>query len=143
MYKKTITYTDYDGVERTEDFYFNLSKAELLDMELLTPGGLSGRIEQIINAKNQVELIGLFKEFIQKAYGVKSPDGRRFVKSAENLEDFMSTEAYSELYMELATDTDKALEFVNGLMPKLSPEEQAKVDAEVSERISVLNTESK
>ncbi len=117
MLKKTITYTDYDGVERTEDFYFNLSKAELTDMQLSTEGGLLTIIKKIVNEKNTPELIRLFKKIILAAYGKKSDDGRRFTKNDEIREDFMSTEAYSIIYMELVSDPDKASEFVNGILP--------------------------
>lgn len=132
MYKKTITYEDYDGVERTETLYFNLSKAELMELEIGTPGGFSSKIHKIIDAKDTSELVSLFKFFIERSYGVKSPDGRRFIKNQEVLDDFMQTEAYSELYMELASDAEAAAAFVNGLMPKLTPEQQAQVDAEVA-----------
>ena len=132
MYKKTIVYTDYDGVERKETFYFNLTKAEVAELELETPGRFSNYIQQIIDAQSTTELIQLFKKFIQLSYGVKSPDGRRFIKNQEVLDEFMQTEAYSELYMELVTNTDSAIDFMNGIMPQLSPEQQKEVDAEIS-----------
>ena len=117
MLKETRTYVDFDGVERTEDFYFNFTKAELLQMELSVKGGFHAYIEQIVKAKNETELIRLFKELLEKSYGVKSPDGRKFIKNAEVLDDFKHTEAYSDLFMELATDADKASKFVNGIFP--------------------------
>ena len=117
MIKETRKYVDFDGVEREEDFYFNFTKAELLQMELSVKGGFHAYIEQIVKAKNETELIRLFKELLEKSYGVKSPDGRRFIKNAEVLEDFKQTEAYSDLFMELATDADKASKFVNGIFP--------------------------
>ena len=117
MLKETRTYVDFNGVERTEDFYFNFTKAELLEMELSVKGGFHAYIEQIVKAKNETELIRLFKELLEKSYGVKSPDGRKFIKNAEVLEDFKHTEAYSDLFMELATDADKASKFVNGIFP--------------------------
>lgn len=132
MYKKTITYTDYDGVERKETFYFNLTKAEIAELELETPGRFSNYIQQIVDSKSTTELIQLFKKFIKVSYGVKSPDGRRFIKSQEVLDEFMQTEAYSELYMELVSNTDSAIEFMNGIMPQLTPEQQKTVDAEVA-----------
>ncbi len=118
MLKKTITYTDYNGVERTEDFYFNLTKAELMEMEMGTAGGFAEMIERIIAAQDTPTIIEVFKSMILKAYGVKSPDGKRFVKSEEVVNAFAQTEAYSELFMELATDSKAAAEFVNGIMPK-------------------------
>lgn len=117
MIKKTITYTDYNGTERTEDFYFNLSKAEIMEMELSTTGGLAEMIQNVVNAKDTPAIIKIFKDLIVKAYGVKSPDGKRFMKSDELAAAFVETEAYSELFMELATDADAAAKFVNGIVP--------------------------
>lgn len=117
MLKKTIKYTDYNGIERTEDFHFNLSKAELMEMEMSTAGGLAEMIQKIVAAQDQPAIIKLFKELILKAYGEKSADGKRFVKSDELSAAFSQTEAYSELFMELSTDSDKAAEFVNGIVP--------------------------
>lgn len=118
MLKKTITYTDYNGVERKEDFYFNFTKAELTDMNLSVQGGLQAMIQKIVDTQNVPEIAKIFKEMIFKAYGEKSSDGRRFVKSKEISEAFSQTEAYSELYMELATDSKAAADFVNGVMPR-------------------------
>ena len=117
MLKKTITYTDYNGVERTEDHYFNLSKAELMEMELSTTGGLAEMINKIVAAKDAPAIVKIFKELVLKAYGQKSADGRRFIKSAELSDEFAQTEAYSQLFMELATDADAAAKFVNGIVP--------------------------
>lgn len=117
MLKKTITYNDYNGVERTEDFYFNLNKAELMKLEMGTKGGMAEMIQRIVAAQDAPAIIAVFEELIQKAYGVKTPDGRGFIKRASDLEEFISTEAYSNLFMELATDADKAAEFVNGIVP--------------------------
>lgn len=117
MYKKTMTYTDYNGEERTEDFYFNLTKAEITEMELSTEGGLHDKIERITKAKDVPEIIRLFKELIMKAFGIKSPDGKRFIKSEQLSEEFSQTQAYSDFFIELATNSDAASEFVNGIMP--------------------------
>lgn len=119
MLKKTITYTDYNDVERTEDFYFNLTKAELMEMEMGAVGGLSGMIEKIVSAKDAPAIIKVFKELVLKAYGEKSADGKRFIKSKEISEAFAQTEAYSQLFMELATDADAASKFVNGIAPNM------------------------
>lgn len=119
MLKKTITYTDYNDVERTEDFYFNLTKAELMEMEMGAVGGLSGMIEKIVSAKDAPAIIKVFKELVLKAYGEKSADGRRFIKSKEISDAFAQTEAYSQLFMELATDADAASKFVNGIAPNM------------------------
>ena len=119
MLKKTITYTDYNDVERTEDFYFNLTTAELMEMEMGAVGGLSGMIEKIVSAKDAPAIIKVFKELVLKAYGEKSADGKRFIKSKEISDAFSQTEAYSQLFMELATDADAASKFVNGIAPNM------------------------
>lgn len=121
MLKKTITYEDYNGTERTEDFYFNLTKAELMEMEMSTSGGLAEMIQNIVKAQDAPSIIKIFKDLILNAYGEKSPDGKRFVKVNDagvplSLA-FSQTEAYSQLFMELATDADAASKFVNGIVP--------------------------
>lgn len=121
MLKKTVTYIDFDGNERTEDFFFNLTEQEIAEMELSTEGGLGNFINKAVAAKSQVELIELFKKLILAAYGVKSADGRRFVKNDAVREDFMSTQAFSDIYMELVQDADKASAFFNGIVPKEKP----------------------
>lgn len=117
MLKKTITYIDYNGVERTEDFYFNFTKAELTEMDLGTTGGMSEMIKKIITANDVPQLITIFKKLVLDAYGEKSADGKRFIKSPELSTAFSQTEAYSQLFMELATDADVASKFVNGIIP--------------------------
>lgn len=119
MLKKTFTYVDYNGIERTEDHYFNLSKAELMEMELSTTGGLAEMINKVVAAQDAPAIVKIFKELILKAYGQKSADGRRFVKSQELADEFAQTEAYSQLFMELATDADAAAAFVNGIVPAM------------------------
>lgn len=117
MIKKTITYTDYSGNERTEDFYFNLSNAEIMEMQMSTTGGLAEMISRIVAAQDAPAIIKIFKDLILKAYGEKSPDGKRFIKSDELSIAFSQTEAYSQLYMELATNAEAAAEFVNNIVP--------------------------
>jgi hypothetical protein len=117
MLKKTITYNDYNGNERTEDFYFNLNKAEITEMELSAKGGLAETIKRVVAAQDQPAIIKIFKELILKAYGEKSLDGKRFKKSEELSEEFSQTEAYSILFMELATDDKAASDFINGIVP--------------------------
>lgn len=117
MLKKTITYTDYNGVERKEDFYFNLSKAEIMEMELSTTGGLAEMIQKVVAAQDTPSIMKIFKELILKAYGEKSADGKRFIKNSELTAAFEQTEAYSNLFMELATDADAAAKFVNAIVP--------------------------
>ncbi len=119
MLKKTITYTDCNDVERTEDFYFNLSKAEVIEMELTTTGGMTKVIDKIISTQDTPALFRIFKDLILKSYGEKSLDGKRFIKSEELSEAFSQTEAYSELLTELVSDADKASEFVNAIIPKV------------------------
>ncbi len=118
MLKKTITYTDYNDVERKEDFYFNLSKAEILEMELGTAGGLAEMIQKVVDTQDMPQIIAIFKDLVLRAYGEKSPDGKRFIKNQELKDGFAQTDAYSELFMELATDADAAAAFVNGIVPK-------------------------
>lgn len=117
MIKETITYVDYNGVERKEDFYFNLTKAEIMEMEMSTKGGLAEMIQRIVAAQDQPAIIKIFKDLITKAYGVKSPDGKRFIKNEEVLDEFVQTEAFSQMFMKLATDADAAAKFVNGVVP--------------------------
>ena len=117
MLKKTITYTDYNGVERTEDFMFNLTKAEILEMQLTKDGGMDAAIKKIVDAKDAPEIMKVFKDLILRSYGIVSDDGRRFIKSKEISDSFAQTEAFSMLFMELATDTDAASAFVNGIVP--------------------------
>lgn len=121
MLKKTVTYTDYNGVERTEDFYFNLTRSELMEMHLTTEGGMDEKITSIINAKSQPELEKLFKEILLKSYGKKSPDGRLFMKNDEIRAEFEASPVYDELYMKLFTDENAAADFVNGVIPQVQP----------------------
>ena len=121
MLKKTITYTDYNGNERTEDFYFNLSKAELAEMELGVDGGLTGMITRLVAAQDVPQIMAVFKDLLLKSYGEKSADGKRFVKYDENghrlADKFAQTEAYSMMFMELAFDDIKSAEFIKGIIP--------------------------
>lgn len=117
MLKKTMTYIDFNGESRTEDFYFNLTKAELAEMNLSTEGGLDKLIERITNTKDVPRIVEYFKRVICASYGRKSPDGRRFIKNAEVLEDFTSTQAFSDLYMELIADEQAAADFIKGILP--------------------------
>lgn len=118
MLKKTITYTDYNGTERTEDFYFNLTKAEIMEMELSTTGGLAEMIQRVVAAQDAPSIIKIFKDLVLRSYGIKSDDGKRIIKNDEIREAFSQTEAYSVIFMELATDADAAAKFVNAIVPK-------------------------
>lgn len=126
MLKETITYKDYNGNDRTEDFYFNLSRAEIMEMEMSTSGGLAEMIQRIVAAQDIPAIIKIFKDLLLKSYGVKSPDGKRFEKSEELSVSFSQTEAYSQLFMRLATDTEYATKFVNGIVPEDVPDQAAK-----------------
>lgn len=119
MYTEKRKYTDYNGNEREEEIMFDLSEAEVLEMEMETEGGMEQHINRIIAAQNSKELIHIFKSIIDKAYGVKSPDGRRFIKTPEVLAEFKQTRAYSDLFMRLATDDKYAAEFIEKVMPKV------------------------
>ena len=117
MRKETITYVDYNGTERTEDYYFNLTKAEIMEMEMGTTGGLAEMINRIVAAQDAPAIIKIFKDLILKAYGEKSADGKRFIKSEELSTAFSQTGAYDQLFMKLATDSEAAANFVNGIVP--------------------------
>lgn len=119
MIKKTYTYVDYDGNERTEDFYFNLTDAEVAELQLSVDGGLQKSAERMAQRQQSSEVIKLFRDIILKAYGEKSLDGRRFIKSAALSEEFHQTEAYNKLFMELLTDTtgESAKRFFEGVHP--------------------------
>lgn len=119
MLKKTIKYTDYDGNEREEDFYFNLTKAECIKLQLSTDGGLEKKLRKIIAEQDVPKILPIFEEIVLGAYGEKSMDGKRFMKSKELSEAFSQTEAYTELFMELVSDADAAAAFINGIIPQV------------------------
>ena len=128
MFVKKITYTDYDGNEREEEARFNLSKAELLEWELTTEGGMQNLLTKIVAEKDQVKIVEMFKKIILKSYGIKSPDGRRFIKVVDGhavVDDFVQTEAYSELIMELLTSPEAASEFVKKIVPVIPEQNRA------------------
>lgn len=117
MYKKTIKYVDYNNEEREEDFYFNITKAELIEMEVGPAEGLEEHFRKIIASKNGALIMKTFKDFILKSYGEKSPDGKHFFKSEEISNRFMCTEAYNELFCQICTDAEEAAKFVNAVLP--------------------------
>lgn len=127
MLKKEIAYTDYNGVARKETHYFNLSKAEIMEMEMSTAGGFAEMIQKVVDAQDMPSIIKIFKDLILKAYGEKSPDGKRFIKSEELSTAFSQTEAYSVLFMELAMDAEAAAAFVNGIVPSDVSVDQATI----------------
>lgn len=118
MLKKTITYEDFNGNEHTEDFYFNLTKAELIELQTSENSGFATFLDHILATDDSKEIMAIFKRIIQGAYGVKSADGKSFVKTQQVLDQFIYSNAYSELYTELATNTEEAVKFINGIMPK-------------------------
>jgi hypothetical protein len=144
--KKTIIYDDFNGDTVEEDFFFHLSKAELVELEMSHQGGLSESLQRIIAAEDNKSIIEEFKNIILTAYGKRSADGRRFIKNQELRDEFVSTEAYSALFMELVTDVDAATEFVNGIVPAGMTEEDAKVagiDPKETPIIAVVTEEPK
>lgn len=126
MLKKTIKYVDYDNNEREEDFYFNLTSAEVTEMELSEKGGLVKTIHKIVAEKDGQRIVEIFKDLILRAYGEKSVDGKRFIKSKELREAFEQTEAYSQLFMSLAQDAGAAADFVNGIIPNIPQDHKKK-----------------
>lgn len=122
MYKKTMTFTDFNGNERTETFWFNLTEAEVVEMENGVSGGLTNMLENIVAAQDRTAIIDTFKNLILKAYGVKTADGRGFDKSPEVVKAFADTQAYSDLFMELSLDSKAASEFFNGILPMVKGE---------------------
>ena len=128
MLKKTITYTDYDGMERTEDFWFNLSKTELTKLDAELPGGVLGVLRKIIDKKDRKALVDFIETLILRSYGEKTLDGKRFVKTPEMAEEFMQTPAYDELFMGILSDTDSQTSFINGVIPQSMAKEIEQTD---------------
>ena len=130
MYCEKMTYTDFDGNEREEELRFNLTQAELLEWELTTEGGMQKLLETIVAEKDKVKLAEMFRTIILKAYGVKSADGKRFVKIIDGhrvSEDFAQTQAYSDFMMSLFTDPQKQIDFVNAIVPQVQKNESSPV----------------
>lgn len=117
MFKKEIKYTDYNGIERTEDFYFNLNKAEITEMQMSSNGGLEAMLQRVVKERSGKEIMAIFKEIITRSYGIKTDDGKRFIKNQEVCDAFLQSEAYNELFMELVTDADAAAEFIRKIIP--------------------------
>lgn len=133
MIGKTFKYTDFDGIEREETHYFHIFEHELMDLELTTPGGFRKKLDRISKAVNIPELNETFKDLVKMSYGRKSADGRSFSKKPEYFEEFMSTEAYSQLMMSVLTDTNYAIEFLKGIMPKkLNAEQEQQLNNEIA-----------
>lgn len=139
MLTKQITYTDFNGVEQTETFYFNLSKADVVEMDLEVPGGMKSLIDHIVDAQDGKQIMEIFKKIILRAYGKKSEDGKRFIKNKTMSEEFSQTEAYSELFVELVSDADKAVAFLTGILPAMSVEQKQELDKEVQKEMEKYN----
>lgn len=126
MLKKTVTYTDYNGEEQTEDFYFNLTKAELIELEVKHKGYLTEGINDAIEANDGTAIMAYFKDILSRAYGVKSEDGKRFRKTTDMSEAFLESPAYSEIFMEIITHPEYAANFVKGIAPVQLSEDEIK-----------------
>jgi len=138
MYTKKITYHDFDGNEVTEDFHFNLMKSELMEMELEHKGGMKAYIDKIVKAENTKEIAAVFKDLISRSFCVRNPNGKGAIKSKELTDDFLCSEAYSELFMELVTDVNKAADFLNGITPEVDGK-QAAVEKVLAEHKSEID----
>lgn len=132
MLKKTITYTDYNGVERKEDFLFNLTKTELMKWDLKTPGGLAARLERISQKFDIPALISFIEDLIDMSYGIKSDDGVRFIKDEKLSTMFRQTDAYDQLFVNLLSNEKETTNFINGILPKELMEEVKKQNAEAN-----------
>lgn len=139
MFVKTITYTDYDGVERTEKYMFNLTQAELVKMNFSDYGKMDEILQDIIDSKDAKRIMERTEDLIDRSYGVKSEDGRRFIKNAEVLAEFKQSPAYDKFFMELATDAKACADFVNNIMPEL-PKDLADKTAPVTQLNAAPNT---
>ena len=124
MFTKTIKFTDFNNIEREETYYFDLSEAELVDMEMGTTGGLSEKLKKVVETKDNSAIVKFFRELILKSYGVKSDDGKRFIKSEELSTAFSQTRAFSNMYVEMLKNEEKAAEFVNALIVQPSADAQ-------------------
>lgn len=138
MLKKRIEYEDFDGNKRSEDFYFNLTKTEMTLAQASIDGGLVNRLQKITDAQNVPEIVKTFVELVDMAYGVKSDDGKRFVKNTELLEEFKSTNAYDQLFMEVLADPKEAVNFIIGIMPN-DIGEKVKSDPDLQDKLNKLN----
>lgn len=127
MYKYTVTYEDFNGVSRTEDLYFNLSRAELVMLDNSVPGGLGNRLQRMVNAADNVEIMETVDWLLRNSYGVKSEDGRRFIKRDDIYEEFKQSEAFDTFFMELISSEDNMTKFIRGMLPKMEDSEWNKI----------------
>nr|DAV14970.1 MAG TPA: hypothetical protein [Caudoviricetes sp.] len=141
MYKKTITYTDFNGTERTEDFYFHMTQAEILKMEYSQEGGMTNVIQKIIETEETTKLLPLFETVVRMSYGKRSVDGRHFEKKPEYTDQFLASEAYSNMFVEFMMNADEAAKFINNVCKKIDVDENRKsLSSMVSENSNVIET---
>ena len=140
MKKLTMKYTEYDGVEREEDFFFNLTKAEVYKMQNSQDGGMDIKLKKIVRAKSQKELVDVFEQILKASYCVKSDDGRRLIKREELTQEFMELPVYSDIYMKLATDANFSADFIREIMPTLTAEEQVEYEKIMNENLGITGT---
>lgn len=141
MYKKTITYTDFNGTERTEDFYFHMTQAEILKMEYSQEGGMTNVIQKIIDTEETTKLLPLFETVVRMSYGKRSVDGRHFEKKPEYTDQFLASEAYSNMFVEFMMNADEAAKFINNVCKKIDVDENRKsLSSMVSENSNVIET---
>lgn len=138
MLKKTITYIDYNDQKRTEDYWFHLTKSELIELDASNEGGLETTIRKIVKETDTKRIVELVKNLVLKSYGEKSADGKRFVKSKEAAEAFMQTEAYSQLFVDLISDPDQMTAFFKGIIPQDVREQADKMAKENPEAIKPI-----
>ena len=129
MYKKVIKYEDFNGQTREDTFYFNLSKAELMEMELSTKAGVEEMIRMLIATKDNAKIVETYKGLILKSYGIKSEDGTRFIKTKELRDSFEQSNAYSEFFIELLSDPDEQIRFMNSVISGVNAPEMKEEDA--------------
>lgn len=119
MFQKAITYEDYNGVKKTKNFYFNLTRSEIAKMHLMTDGGLDQMIKKMIESGSNKEIFTYFENFVLSCYGEKSADGEEFIKNEEIREKFRNHPAYDVLFMEFIEGGDKAMsDFINAVVPR-------------------------
>ena len=139
MYKKTITYTDFNGTERTEDFYFHMTQAEILKMEYSQEGGMTNVIQKIIETEETTKLLPLFETVVRMSYGKRSVDGRHFEKKQEYTDQFLASEAYSNMFIEFMMNADEAAKFINNVCKKIDVDENRKsLSSMVSENSNII-----
>ena len=137
MLKKTITYTDYNDQKRTEDYWFHLTKSELIELDASNEGGLETAIRKIIKETDTKRIVELVKTLVLKSYGEKSADGKRFIKSEEAAKAFMQTEAYSQLFVDLISDAEQMAAFFKGIIPQDLREQADKLEKENPDAVKI------